>query len=152
MAAIDTRRTAARLEKLRTADGRRALGLGLALRARRMSWAVLSRVPPSLGEPAWMLLNKAMITVGWGDVVPAGLLAKMSFEFVRPLRLGVRARSRGRIVDTYRRRGRGFMVTEFETVEEPSAAVLVRGRFTQMLFPDEEPIDGQSTGDAEAPC
>jgi hypothetical protein len=76
----------------------------------------------------------------------------MSFEFVRPLRLGVRARSRGRIIDTYRRRGRDFMVTEFETVEEPAGDVLVRGHFTQMLFPDEEPIDGQSTDDAEAPC
>jgi len=99
-----------------------------------------------------LLGNQALFLRHTRYVVPAGLHAKMSFEFLRPLRLGVRARSRGRIVDTYRRRGRGFMVTEFETVEEPSSEVLVRGRFTQMLFPDDEPLDGRSTDDVEAPC
>jgi 3-hydroxybutyryl-CoA dehydratase len=94
-----------------------------------------------------LLGNQALFLRHTRYVIPAGLHAKMSFELLRPIRLGVRARSRGRVVDTYRRRGRGFMVTEFETVEEPAGDVLVRGRFTQMLFPDDQPSDGP-----EAPC
>ena len=102
-----------------------------------------------------LLGNQALFLRHTRYVVPAGLHAKMSFELLRPIRLGVRARSRGRIVETYRRRVRGFMVTEFETVEEPAGEVLVRGRFTQMLFPDEpideEPIDEEPI-DREVPC
>jgi hypothetical protein len=67
--------------------------------------------------------------------VPGGLHAKMEFEFVEPIRPGMRARSRGRVVDKYERRGKPYMVTEF-TTEDETGAVLVRGRFTQMLFRD----------------
>jgi hypothetical protein len=59
----------------------------------------------------------------------------MEFEFHEPIRPGVRARSRGRVVDKYERRGKPYMVTEFETADE-DGTVLVRGRFTQMLFRD----------------
>jgi 3-hydroxybutyryl-CoA dehydratase len=67
--------------------------------------------------------------------VPGGLHAKMEFEFVEPIRVGVRARSRGRVIDKYERRGKPYMVTEF-TTEDENGRVLVRGRFTQMLFRD----------------
>jgi hypothetical protein len=59
----------------------------------------------------------------------------MEFEFVEPIRVGVRARSRGRVIDKYERRGKPYMVTEF-TTEDEQGTVLVRGRFTQMLFRD----------------
>jgi acyl dehydratase len=94
-----------------------------------------------------LLGNQALFLRHTRYVVPAGLHAKMSFDFLRPIRLGIRARSRGRIVDTYSRRSRGFMVTEFETVEEPAGDVLVRGHFTQMLLPD-----GGTDDQPEAPC
>jgi len=68
-------------------------------------------------------------------IVPAGLHAKMEFEFLEPIRPGVRARSRGRVVDKYERRGKPYMVTEYVT-EAEDGTVLVRGRFTQMLFRD----------------
>jgi O-methyltransferase len=100
MAGIDTRRAASRLKKLRTSDGRRAVGLGLALRARRASWAVLSRLPPSLGEPAWMLLNKAMLTIGWGDVVPAA-----AFEQFLSAQLEALGRDAGRSMSDGDREG-----------------------------------------------
>jgi hypothetical protein len=57
----------------------------------------------------------------------------MEFEFVEPIRPGMRARSRGREIDKYERRGKPYMVTEF-TTEDEHGTVLVRGRFTQMLF------------------
>jgi acyl dehydratase len=68
-------------------------------------------------------------------VVPAGLHAKMEFEFVEPIRPGARVRSRGRVIDKYERRGRPYMVTEYVT-EDEHGTVLVRGQFTQMLFRD----------------
>ena len=68
--------------------------------------------------------------------VPGGLHAKMEFEFLEPIRPGMRARSRGRVVEKYERRGRPYMVTEYVT-EDEHGTVLVRGRFTQMIFKSE---------------
>ena len=59
----------------------------------------------------------------------------MEFEFLEPLRPGMRVRSYGRVVDKYERRGKPYMVTEFTTQAE-DGTVLVRGRFVQMLFRD----------------
>ena len=67
--------------------------------------------------------------------VPGGLHAKMEFEFVEPIRPGARVRSRGRVIDKYERRGKPYMVTEYETCDE-HGTVLVRGQFTQMLIRD----------------
>ena len=68
-------------------------------------------------------------------IIPAGLHAKMQYEFVEPLRVGMRVRSRGKLIDKYEKRGRHYMVTAFETRDEETGTVLVRGQFTQMLFP-----------------
>jgi hypothetical protein len=57
----------------------------------------------------------------------------MDFQFLEPIRPGMRVRSRGRVVDKYERRGKPYMVTEFVT-EDERGTPLVRGRFTQMLF------------------
>lgn len=59
----------------------------------------------------------------------------MEFQFLEPIRPGVRVRSRGTVVDKYERRGKPYMVTEFVT-EAEDGTVLVRGRFVQMLFRD----------------
>ena len=68
-------------------------------------------------------------------IVPAGLHAKMEFQFLEPVRPGMRVRSRGRVIDKYERRGKAYMVTEFVT-EDEIGTPLVRGQFTQMLFRD----------------
>ena len=47
----------------------------------------------------------------------------------------MRVRTRGKIIDKYEKRGRHYMVTEFTTADE-TGDVLVRGQFTQMIFPD----------------
>ena len=65
--------------------------------------------------------------------VHAGLHAKMRFEFLDPVRPGMRVRSRGKVIDKYERRGKRYMVTEFVT-EDTSGRPLVRGQFTQMLI------------------
>ncbi len=66
----------------------------------------------------------------------AGLNAKVQLEFVKPLRVGMRVRSYGKIVDKYEKRGRHYMVTEFTTKDEESGVVLTRGQFTQMIAPE----------------
>ena len=63
-----------------------------------------------------------------------GLHAKMQFEFLEPIRVGMRVRSRGRVIDKYVRRGKQYMVTEYVT-EDEAGTPLVRGQFTQMLIP-----------------
>ena len=82
-----------------------------------------------------MLGNQALLLRHSNYIVPAGLHAKMQFEFLEPLRVGMRVRSYGKIVDKYEKRERHYMVTQFETREEDSGKVLVRGQFTQMIFP-----------------
>ena len=82
-----------------------------------------------------MLGNQALLLRHSKYIVPAGLHAKMQFEFLEPLRVGMRVRSYGKILDKYEKRERHYMVTQFETREEDSGKVLVRGQFTQMIFP-----------------
>ena len=86
----------------------------------------------SVAHPT-LLANQALRLRHSRYIVPAGLHAKMEFEFLEPIRPGVRARSRGRVVDKYERRGKPYMVTEYVTEDEHGTA-LVRGRFTQMIF------------------
>jgi acyl dehydratase len=68
-------------------------------------------------------------------IVHAGLHARMEFNFLEPVRPGMRVQSRGRLIDKYERRGKQYMVTEFVT-EDASGTPLVRGQFTQMLIPE----------------
>ena len=87
-----------------------------------------------VAHPTFMA-NQALRLRHTRYVVPAGLHAKMAFEFLEPIRPGARVRSRGRVIDKYERRGKPYMVTEYETFDE-HGTVLVRGHFTQMLFRD----------------
>jgi acyl dehydratase len=80
-----------------------------------------------------LLANQALFLRHSRYVVPAGLHARMAFEFLGPVRLGTRARTTGRVVDKYVRRDKPYMVTEYRTVDDEGNP-LVAGRFTQMLF------------------
>lgn len=82
------------------------------------------------------LANQALMLRHNHYFVPAGLHARMIFEFVAPLRLGERARTVGSPVDKYLRRGKPYMVTEFHTDTEGGER-LVEGKFVQMLFKNE---------------
>jgi len=102
-----------------------------------------------------LLANQALFLRHTRYVVPAGLHARMTFEFLAPMPLGTRAHTRGRLVDKYFRRDKPYMVTEYQTLDENDRA-LVQGRFVQMLFhretapahggaprpePEESPVD-----------
>jgi acyl-coenzyme A thioesterase PaaI-like protein len=83
--------------------------------------------------PPTLLANQALHLRHSKYIVHAGLHAKMEFRFLEPMRVGVRVRSRGKVIDKYERRGKQYMVTEFVT-EDDGGRALVRGQFTQMLI------------------
>jgi acyl dehydratase len=82
-----------------------------------------------------MLANQALHLRHAKYIVHAGLHARMEFQFLEPIRPGMRVRSRGTVIDKYVRRGKQYMVTEFVT-EDEGGTLLVRGQFTQMLIPE----------------
>ena len=84
--------------------------------------------------PPTLLGNQALGMRHNHYIVEAGLHAKMQFEFLVPIRPGMRVRSRGKVIDKYEKRGRHYMVTEFATTDEATGEVLVRGQFTQMII------------------
>jgi len=84
-----------------------------------------------------MLGNQALMMRHSRYIIPAGLHAKIEFEFLEPLRAGMRVRSYGKVLEKFEKRGRHYMVTGFVTKDEESGAELVRGQFTQMLLKGE---------------
>lgn len=83
--------------------------------------------------PPTLLGNQALRLRSTKYVVRGGLHAKQEFEFLQPIRPGMRVRTKGKLTDKYERRGKQYMVTEFVTIDEHGTE-LVRGKFTQMLF------------------
>jgi len=59
----------------------------------------------------------------------AAIWAKSEHEFLKPMKIGSKIFIHGRIVDKYVKRGRNYVVTEFETTDE-SGEVLLRSRET----------------------
>jgi hypothetical protein len=93
--------------------------------------------------PPTLMANQALHLRHSKYIVHAGLHAKMEFNFVEPIRIGMRVRTRGRVIDKYARRGKPYMVTEYVT-EDDTGRVLVRGQFTQMIIPEPEASHGHA--------
>jgi len=100
-------------------------------------WLAEGMAPPTL------MANQALHLRHSTYIVHAGLHAKMEFNFVEPILLGTRVRTRGKVVDKYERRGKPYMVTEYVT-EDETGRVLVRGQFTQMIIPEPEASHGHA--------
>ena len=93
--------------------------------------------------PPTLMANQALHLRHSKYIVHAGLHARMEFNFLEPLRLGMRVRTRGKVIDKYERRGKPYMVTEYVT-EDDTGRVLVRGQFTQMIIPEPEAPHGHA--------
>ena len=94
--------------------------------------------PSPFGGPVahpTLMANQALHLRHSKYIVHAGLHAKMEFDFIEPVRPGMRVQTRGKVIDKYERRGRQYMVTEYATRDE-QGTTLVRGQFTQMLIPE----------------
>ena len=101
------------------------------------SWLAEGLAPPTL------MANQALHLRHSKYIVHAGLHARMEFNFLEPIRLGMRVRTRGKVIDKYERRGKPYMVTEYVT-EDDTGRVLVRGQFTQMIIPEPEAPHGHA--------
>jgi len=100
-------------------------------------WLAETTAPPTL------MANQALHLRHSKYIVHAGLHARMEFHFVEPVRLGMRVRTRGKVVDKYERRGKPYRVTEYVT-QDDTGRVLVRGQFTQMIIPEPEASHGRA--------
>lgn len=61
----------------------------------------------------------------------ASIWAKSEHEFIKPMKIGSKIFIRGKIVDKYIKRGRNYVVTELETVDE-TGEVLMKSRETSI--------------------
>ncbi len=61
----------------------------------------------------------------------AAIWAKSEHEFLKPMRIGSKIFIRGKVVDKYVKRGRNYVVSEFEAVDE-TGEVLMRSRETSI--------------------
>ena len=59
----------------------------------------------------------------------ASIWAKSEHEFLKPMKVGSKIFIRGKVVDKYVRRGRNYIVSEYETVDG-AGEVLLRSRET----------------------
>jgi acyl dehydratase len=91
-----------------------------------------------------LFANQALLMRHNHYFVPAGLHARMIYNFHRAIPLGTRARTTGRMAEKYMRRDKPYMVTEYETKSE-EGDLLVSGKFVQMIFRDSTaPASGSS--------
>ena len=100
-------------------------------------WLADGLAPPTL------MANQALHLRHSKYIVHAGLHARMEFQFVEPIRVGMRVQTRGKVIDKYERRGKPYMVTEYVT-EDETGQVLVCGQFTQMIIPEPEASHGDA--------
>ena len=66
------------------------------------------------------------------EALPAmkvSIWAKSEHEFLKPMKLGSKIYIRGKIIDKYTKRGRNYMVADYETVDE-TGEILMRSRET----------------------
>lgn len=54
----------------------------------------------------------------------AAIWAKSEHEFLKPMKVGGKVSIKGTIVDKYVKRGRNYVVTDFETIDEDGDVVL----------------------------
>jgi len=101
------------------------------------SWLAEKLAPPTL------MANQALHLRHSKYIVHAGLHARMEFSFVEPIQVGMRVRTRGKVIDKYERRGKPYMVTEYVT-EDDAGRALVRGQFTQMIITEPEARHGHA--------
>jgi hypothetical protein len=59
----------------------------------------------------------------------AGIWAKSEHEFLKPMKVGSKVFIRGKVADKYIKRGREYVVTEYQAVDE-NGEVLLRSRET----------------------
>lgn len=82
-----------------------------------------------LAPPGLTIANHAKMKFMALPEMKASIWAKSEHEFLKPMKIGGRVTIRGKITEKYVKRGRNYVVAEYETVDE-NGEVLLRSRET----------------------
>jgi hypothetical protein len=54
----------------------------------------------------------------------ASIWAKSEHEFIKPIKIGSKVTIRGKIIEKFEKRGRNYVISEYETVDENGEVLL----------------------------
>ncbi|MDD5287789.1 MAG: hypothetical protein PHY28_01585 [Dehalococcoidales bacterium] len=99
-------------------------------RAAQMQWQITELIDRlHMAPPGMTFDSHSKMKFAKFPNMKAAIWAKSEHEFLKPLKIGGKAFVRGKIADKYIKRGRNYIVTEFETFDE-NGEVLIRSRET----------------------
>ena len=82
-----------------------------------------------LAPPGMTIVEHARMKFAVLPEMNVSIWAKSEHEFLKPMKIGSKIFIRGRVVDKYVKRGRQYVVTEYETIDE-AGEKLLRSRET----------------------
>jgi len=98
-------------------------------RTELVQWQARGPAEKGFAPPGFTITHHARMKFTALPEMRVSIWAKSEQEFLKPMRLGGKIFIRGRVVDKYVKRGRNYMVTDLETVDE-AGEVLLRSRET----------------------
>ena len=98
-------------------------------RTELVQWQAKGPAAKGFAPPGFTISQHARMKFEALPEMRVSIWAKSEQEFLKPMKLGGKILIRGRIVDKYVKRGRNYMVTDLETVDE-AGEVLIRSRET----------------------
>jgi acyl dehydratase len=98
-------------------------------RTELVQWEAKGLAEQGLAAPGITISQHARMKFEALPEMKVSIWAKSEQEFLKPMKLGSKIYIRGKVVDKYIKRGRNYMVTDLETVDE-AGEVLMRSRET----------------------
>lgn len=98
-------------------------------RTERVQWQSKGLAGKGFLPPGTTISQHAGMNFAALPEMKASIWTKSEHEFLKPMKLGGKIFIHGRVVDKYVKRGRNYMVAEYETVDE-AGEVLMRSRET----------------------
>jgi acyl dehydratase len=98
-------------------------------RTELVQWDTKEPADKGFAPPGFTISQHARMKFEALPEMKVSIWAKSEQEFLKPMKLGSKIFIRGTVTDKYVKRGRNYMVTELETVDE-AGEVLLRSRET----------------------
>jgi hypothetical protein len=100
-------------------------------RTELVQWEAKGPAKKGFAPPGFTISQHARMKFETLPEMRVSIWAKSEQEFLKPLKLDSKIFIRGKVVDKYVKRGRNYMVTDLETVDE-AGEVLMRSRETSV--------------------
>ena len=85
-----------------------------------------------MSVPGLTIVHHAKMQFDTFQDLSVGIWAKSEHEFIKPMKVGSKVFIRGKIVEKYTKRGRNYIVAEFNTTDE-KGETLMRSRETSLF-------------------